>query len=620
MKITAGLFSNMVLQHDGRRGRGFLFRGTCERKISGAVRATVHAGEKKLVSKVCGKAAHGKFEGLLPMLPPGGPYAFHLELVNAAGAPVAELKVKNVLVGDVWILAGQSNMEGVGHASHAAKPHQMLRCFHMNDQWAVAKDPLHRMWECVDDAHVIISGGNRPARRIHCTGPGMAFAHEMFRRTGVPQGLIACAHGGTSMAQWDPAKKFEGGKSLYGATVRRLKKNGGKVRGVLWYQGESDTGPEAARVYTQNMVRLVKAFRRDTGNPTLPFAMVQIGRLVGCPDSSSKGWNLVREEQRKLPSKIKNLAVVASLDLPLDDLIHIGGEAQQVLGKRLALEMARLTGERKNVPAALEFDAWRMDSVDHSGGTKLLVSFRGVAGALESAGRPVGFSVRDRDGVNKVYDIRLKKNAVSLFTTLTVDSLATHSLYYGYGTDPVCNIFDAAGRSLPALGPVPLGKARAFSEFARAFHVAACPLEFDQIKSPDVFGTIESKLRVFEQNFANLHPEISSLKKGTILYHTEMEIAEPMRIRLLAGYDGPFRLWLDSRRLLQDFKGTNPAVVDESSTGVIALRPGRFPIRVALGTNNGRAWGIYLRAERLDVTTGQLKRGLDLIPVPKFQA
>ena len=71
----------------------------------------------------------------------------------------------------------------------------------------------------------------------------------MHRVTGIPQGIIACADGGTSMQQWDPARKSEGGKSLYGATLRRVQKNGGKVAGVIWYQGESDADPTNAPLY-----------------------------------------------------------------------------------------------------------------------------------------------------------------------------------------------------------------------------------------------------------------------------------------------------------------------------------------------------------------------------------
>ena len=42
------------------------------------------------------------------------------------------------------------------------------------------------------------------------------------------------------MEQWNPAKKEQGGNSLYGSMLRQVKLAGGKVRGVLWYQGESD--------------------------------------------------------------------------------------------------------------------------------------------------------------------------------------------------------------------------------------------------------------------------------------------------------------------------------------------------------------------------------------------
>ena len=72
------------------------------------------------------------------------------------------------------------------------------------------------MWACVDPVHVdlgVVRGG--PPDTVRGVGPAVAFAQEMFRRTGVPQGILACAHGGTSMSQWDPKLKKLGGKSLY---------------------------------------------------------------------------------------------------------------------------------------------------------------------------------------------------------------------------------------------------------------------------------------------------------------------------------------------------------------------------------------------------------------------
>ena len=107
----------------------------------------------------------------------------------------------------------------------------------------------------------------------------------MVESTGVPVGLVACAHGGTSMEQWNPAKKEQGGNSLYGSMLRQVKQAGGKVKGVLWYQGESDAlgQGEAWKAYPRVFTDFIAAVRSDFGQPELPFYFVQIGRFVAGP-------------------------------------------------------------------------------------------------------------------------------------------------------------------------------------------------------------------------------------------------------------------------------------------------------------------------------------------------
>src|SRR6202023_1447306 len=83
------------------------------------------------------------------------------------------------------------------------------------------------------------------------SGLGLPFAVEMVARTGIPVGLVPCAHGGTSMDQWSPALKDREGDSLYGSMYRRFVAVGGRVRGVLWYQGESDASAKAAPEFEQ---------------------------------------------------------------------------------------------------------------------------------------------------------------------------------------------------------------------------------------------------------------------------------------------------------------------------------------------------------------------------------
>ena len=128
----------------------------------------------------------------------------------------------------------------------------MVRAFYMDDHWDIAQDPLHTYGQCVDEVHRLLSPGPSPwPRPLEGVGPAISFGQEMWRRTGVPQGLIACGHGGSSLDQWSPELKSTGSKSLYGATLRRVAKNSGRVAGILWYQGENEAGLSSdAAAYT----------------------------------------------------------------------------------------------------------------------------------------------------------------------------------------------------------------------------------------------------------------------------------------------------------------------------------------------------------------------------------
>ncbi len=136
------------------------------------------------------------------------------------------------------------------------------------------------------------------------------------------------------MKQWSPADQDKGGDSLYGSMMRSVKLAGGKVKGVLWYQGESDAmKPEAAKIYAQTFTDFIAALRKDLDQPDLPFYYVQIGRFVN--GGSPKDWNAVQDAQRLIAERVPNTAVVASVDLELDDGIHISTSGQKRLGRRL---------------------------------------------------------------------------------------------------------------------------------------------------------------------------------------------------------------------------------------------------------------------------------------------
>ena len=375
--------------------------------------------------------------GELLTLPTGGPY-------QIGGA-------SHVLVGDLWVLAGQSNMEGVGDIIAVETPHPMVHSFQSREAWAVAEEPLHWLGESPRPIHHAIWGlpmpetiAPRDPARAKGAGLGLTFAKTLTEATGVPIGLIPSAHGGTSMQQWEPSRKSLGGDSLYGATWERVRANGGKVAGILWYQGESDANPSDARVYEQRMTELVQSFRADFGQPDLPFYLVQLGGWVADPAPDYvHGWNSIRESQRVLVNALPNVGMASAIDCGLDDGIHIDTPGLKALGRRLAA-------------VALGQPSPALTSVVHDAAAQQIrVSFASVQGPLTAPGKPAGFSLRHADGTEAALIYKIVLDGAGVILKLNEGPLpAGLNLWYGYGLNPYCNVTDSSGASLPAFGPL----------------------------------------------------------------------------------------------------------------------------------------------------------------------
>ncbi|MDQ2798733.1 MAG: sialate O-acetylesterase [Armatimonadota bacterium] len=369
----------------------------------------------------------------------------------AVGGPYEVGGAKNVLVGDLWVLAGQSNMEGVGDLVEVEPPHPLVHSFQSREKWARAEEPLHWLNESPRPIHHVLWGlpmpemiAPRDPNRIKGAGLGLTFAKTLAEQTYVPIGLIPAAHGGTSMQQWEPSRKGQGGHSLYGATLERVKANGGKVAGILWYQGESDANPADAALYEARMTALVQSFRADFGQPNLPLYYVQLG-IFACDPSPDgvDGWNRIRESQRTWQDTVPNTGMVSAIDCGLDDGIHIDTPGLKALGRRLA---AVASGK----PAP------NLKSVTYEPGQGWLrVSFDHVQGGLTALGRPNGFTLRDAEGVEQAIIHKTALDGSDALVKITEPArLPGLSLWYGYGFLPYCNITDATGASIPAFGPV----------------------------------------------------------------------------------------------------------------------------------------------------------------------
>ena len=432
-------------------------------------------------------------DGKIIGVPPGGPY--RAMITYERDGKQGQVETGPFFVGDLWVLAGQSNMEGVGDLADVTPPHGQVKMMGMDGKWASAEEPLHWLVDSPDPVH---SGdpATREARaidqhknRTKGAGLGLPFGVVMADNTGVPVGLVICAHGGTSMDGWDPAKKDQGSNSLYGSMIRQVQLAGGKVKGVLWYQGESDANPAAVAVFEKKFTDLIAAVRTDFGQPNLPFYYVQIGRFAKSGDPSA--WNQVQDIQRKVVESIPNTAVVTGLDLELDDGIHVGTQGLKRLGIRLArIALREHFGQEGGTTPTIE-------RVTKGLGNRLIVKFRDVNIVANPSPKPssavdqprlinsyrllkvkpigpvgrtasgltprrhiAGFSLRKADGTGYplIYEAMVgpANDTVILKLDRPLPQDEKLSLWYGWGYDPYCNLVDAADMAVPMFGPISL--------------------------------------------------------------------------------------------------------------------------------------------------------------------
>ncbi len=450
MKIDSGLFDNMVMQ----RNKDNL----CEQKIiiscesNQEVFATLPNGEKQFLGK---SNENGKCCGILKNLKVGGPYDITLISENAS------LTVKNIMVGDVWILAGQSNMQGYGNMHGAESSTPEVRAFYLDKCWDVAKDPIHNMEKAKAEIHWVLNGGhnafdNAPAEPIIGVGPGVAFGKAMAQKTAIPQGLIACAHGATSLAQWSSDLKNEGENSLYGAMYNCFKLNGEKVAGVLWFQGCNAAFDDTkAKNYTVDTINLFKAIREDFNSPDLPIVLAQLGRHAAAYDFALESrWSSIREQQLFIGEHFENCAVVPTIDLELDDVIHLSGKSQSILGKRFADAMGYLLGLPDEYPP-LQVDKVEFVNSDIKGQFKTIIHIKNVVGSLHSKNvLPSGFSLHTNDKENNLTTPPFRCELSGNKIILTSSSILGSKVAYAFGTCPLGNIYDEANRTLCAFGPL----------------------------------------------------------------------------------------------------------------------------------------------------------------------
>lgn len=226
----------------------------------------------------------------------------------------------------IYLLMGQSNMAGRGRITPQDEKHSHSRVLMLTQRgdWVVAKHPIHF---------------DKP--KVAGVGPGLNFGMAMANAH--PQDtilLVPCAVGGTSIDKWAP-RVYDKASNTYpfDDAVLRIKQamSRGSISGVIWLQGEADSGKDVAiSSYLDKLKALINTIRKEVGNDRLPWVVGELGRY-------RKRYLLFNQELNKLPSMMKYTAVVSSDSLwHKGDTTHFDASSANEYGDRFARKMLSL--------------------------------------------------------------------------------------------------------------------------------------------------------------------------------------------------------------------------------------------------------------------------------------
>ena len=243
------------------------------------------------------------------------------------------LTVKDVLVGDVWIVAGQSNAQGCGYVKDGPRARPVREgVLHGRPARRPAQDPIHNMWKTVDQVHIDLLRRREAAEE-----------HDHRRRAGGARSASACTSdrrcrracwpAPTAARPWpNGTRAEETGQQepvrRHDAPVSEERRQDCR-RGVV--QGDERRGPErGAPLHEPDEEAGGAPCAATSETRPMPFVLVQISRVVARGDAAT--WNSIQEQERLLPEVIRRCATVPAIDLSLEDAIHISGKGQITLG------------------------------------------------------------------------------------------------------------------------------------------------------------------------------------------------------------------------------------------------------------------------------------------------
>jgi sialate O-acetylesterase len=419
--------------------------------------------------------------------PAGGPFQMTVQDTgsslagSAASSP--SITLDDVLVGDIWVASGQSNMEFEMHKA-ATAPEDLPKASNQRIRLLMVKKNAADY--ALDDVDTDGWAVSTPETAKDFSAVAWYFARDIEQQEHVPVGVIDSTWGGTVAESWTRLTALGEDSSLAPVFVARGRMTDreanaavtekdeqrqrdearaqGKpipqfpwhpplnswgpgmlwngmiapltplpIRGAIWYQGESNSALARFPYYDRIMRSLIEDWRRQWGVGDFPFLYVQISSFTSTP---LEDWAALREQQIRT-LELRNTAMAVTIDIGNPTDVHPTDKLD--VGLRLARAARALTyGEnveysgpmfRQATPEGASIRVW----LDHA------------QGLMAKGGEVVGVEVAGVDG--KFYSASAKVEGTTLIAS-SPDVLTPVFVRYGWANSPQCNLFNGDG--LPA--------------------------------------------------------------------------------------------------------------------------------------------------------------------------
>lgn len=416
IKLPAQFSDHMVLQRES----DVAFWGTASPGSGVVIRPSWTDAEFQVKA-----GDDGKWRVMVKTPEAGGPYEILLD-------DGEELRIKDVLIGEVWVCSGQSNMEMPVRGFHNQPVlgsteillnayNSKLRLFRLERETAAA--PLENReasWEKASPAHV-----------KEFSAVGYWFAKILQENLQVPVGIIQTTWGGTRIEAWMSRealqafpeieiKTYREGEqpdrndptALYNGMVNSLA--GFRVSGVIWYQGEGNRSQPL--LYEKLMPAMVADWRSKWGNASWSFYYVQIAPYLY--RDYRELVPLLRESQAKALQQIPRSGMVVSVDVGDEHTIH--PPDKKTIGGRLACQALAKTYGWESIPC----ESPVYQNMKTTGDT-VYIRFDHAPGGLSTFGKELrGFEVAGKDRVFHPAGARIVREGVELHSEKVPDPVA----------------------------------------------------------------------------------------------------------------------------------------------------------------------------------------------------